>query len=296
MRYRSFEPLGRGLSLLVLGTAVFEHAGYEESVPLLDAWLELGGNAIDTGRQYGNAESIVGRWLRERDVYDRVVVITKIGHHDEVTLRPRLTRADLLEDFDGSRRELGLETIDVLLLHRDDPARPVPAILDDLAGVTNGNVAALGGSNWATDRLDQAPGFVCSSPNLSLAVANEPPWHGCVSILRGEDEAWYSRTQLPVFAWQALAGGFFAGLADAEVDRIYGSAENDVRRTRVEELARARGATVSQVALAWSLAQPYPVFAIVGPRTPAELADCTDALDLVLTEDERDWLDLRDRR
>ena len=304
MRRRRFEPLGRELSVLVLGTAVFERAAYEESTALLDAWLEHGGNAIDTGRQYGNAERIVGRWLRERGVEDEVVVITKAGHHDEETLRPRLTAEDLAYDVEGSREELGLETIELLLLHRDDPARTVQEILDDLATVAaGGGVELFGASNWTTRRLqeardyaaaDSAPAFACSSPNLSLAVANEPPWPGCVSIGRGADEAWYAETQLPVFAWQALAGGFFAGIADREVERVYGGNANLGRLRRAQTLARERDATPMQVALAWTLAQPYPVYAVVGPRTPEELRSSIDALELDLSPDEVEWLDRGD--
>jgi 1-deoxyxylulose-5-phosphate synthase len=294
LKYRRFEPLGRNLSLLVLGTAVFEHATYEESTPLLDAWVERGGNAIDTGRQYGNAEAIVGRWLRERGLGDEVVVITKGGHYDEVTLRPRVTAADLAEDLAGSKQELGRDTIDVLMLHRDDETRSVEAILDDIDASIDGTVRVVGASNWSTARLDQARGrFTCSSPNLSLAPANEPPWPGCVSILRGADDEWYTDTQLPVFAWQALAGGFFAGIADDDVDRVYGGESNRERLTRARQLADRHGATPSQVALAWVLARPYPVYAIVGPRSPAELEESTAALELALTPKELAWVDLR---
>jgi aryl-alcohol dehydrogenase-like predicted oxidoreductase len=301
MRRRRFEPLERDLSVLVLGTAVFERADYEESTPLLDAWLEYGGNAIDTGRQYGNAERIVGRWLRERGVEDEVVVITKAGHHDEQTLEPRLTAEDLAFDIEGSLDELGLARLELLLLHRDDPRRSVPEILDDLATLAaGGTVRLFGASNWTTQRLQEArdyasaqpvPAFACSSPNLSLALANEPPWPGCISIDRGPDQAWYAETQLPVFAWQALAGGFFSGVADQEVERVYGGGPNLERRGRARELARERGATPMQVALAWTLAQPYPVYAIIGPRTPEELRASIDAVDLDLSAAEVEWLD-----
>jgi aryl-alcohol dehydrogenase-like predicted oxidoreductase len=302
VRFRRFEPLARDLSVVILGTAVFEHATYEESTPLLDAWLEHGGNAIDTGRQYGKAEPIVGRWLRERGLGDEIVVITKGGHHDEVTLRPRVTANDLADDLAESRRQLGRETIDLLLLHRDDPTRTVPAILDDLAAITDGGVEALGASNWSTTRLQEAGAyaarnhlrpFACSSPNVSLAVANEPPWPGCVSILRGDDDDWYTSSQLPVIAWQALAGGFFAGVEDDAGKRIYGGAQNHERLARARLLAERYDATPTQIALAWVLARPYPVYAVVGPRSAEELQDCVAALELDLSPHELAWLDLQ---
>ncbi len=302
MRFRRFEPLARDLSVLVLGTAVLEEAAYEQSTHLLDAWVECGGNAIDTGRQYGNAESIVGRWLSERQLGDEVVVITKAGHYDEVTLRPRVTEADLAADLAESRRELGRETIDVFLLHRDDPTRSVPEIVDDVTASVDDGVEVLGASNWSTARLEEAAeyaertqkrGFACSSPNLSLAVANEAPWPGCVSILRGADDDWYTATELSVFAWQALAGGFFAGVEDEAVERVYGGGRNRERLARARHLADRQNATANQVALAWVLARPYPVYAIIGPRSVEELEECTAALQLDLSPQELAWLDLR---
>jgi aryl-alcohol dehydrogenase-like predicted oxidoreductase len=72
MKYLRFAPLGRDLSRLVLGTAVFEHAPLDVSLDLLDAFRDLGGNVVDTGREYGNAEPIVGRcWRARPDRRDR---------------------------------------------------------------------------------------------------------------------------------------------------------------------------------------------------------------------------------
>lgn len=291
MKYRRFPPLDRDLSVLVLGTALYDHAPLDDSLELLDAWADLGGNVIDTARQYGNAEAIVGRWLRERSPED-VVVVTKGGHYDVRTGRSRMTAADLRADFAASRRELGLDSIDVYLLHRDDPARPAAAILEDVEPL-RGHIRALGASNWTTERLEEAgSAFACSSPGLSLAVPNEPPWPGVVTI---HDEAaldWYARTQLPVFAWSSLAAGFFAGASDAHVERAYVGDANLERRRRATELAAERGATASQVALAWVLHRPFPVHAVIGPHSVRELEESVGAVELELSPDELAWLDL----
>jgi len=104
---------------------------------------------------------------------------------------------------------------------------------------------------------------------------------------------WYTATQLSVFAWQALAGGFFAGMEDEAVERVYGGGPNHERLARARTVAARHDATPTQVALAWVLARPYPVYAIVGPRSIQELEECTDALELDLTQDELAWLDLQ---
>lgn len=304
MRYLRFAPLGRDLSRLVFGTVAYEHAPLDGSLELLDAFHELGGNVVDTGREYGNAEPILGRWLRERRVGDELVVLTKGAHHDHATGRKRVNPTEITQDLDDSLRALGRESIDIYCLHRDDPAAPVGPILETLNGHRRaGRIRAFGASNWSAGRLKDAAryaadhalkSFACSSPGLSLADPREEPWPGCVTIHAPEARAWYERRQLPVFAWASLAGGFFAGVRSPDITRVYDDADNRERRRRAATLAGRRGATASQVALAWVLHQPFPVYALIGPRSVAELRESVAALDLALTPSEARWLDLED--
>jgi aryl-alcohol dehydrogenase-like predicted oxidoreductase len=104
--------------------------------------------------------------------------------------------------------------------------------------------------------------------------------------------AWYARTQLPVFAWSSVAAGFFAGAEGNEVERVYGGEANLERRRRARELAAERGATPSQVALAWVLHRPFPVHAVIGPHSVRELRESVGAVELELSPDELAWLDL----
>jgi 1-deoxyxylulose-5-phosphate synthase len=300
MRYAHFAPLGRDLSRLVLGTARFSKAPLDTSTALFDAWVEAGGSVIDTGRQYGNAETIVGRWLRGRGRRDDVVVLTKGGHYDLDTGRQRITPADITADLEESLRQLGVDTIDLYLLHRDDPSQPVGPILETLNEHRRaGKIRAFGGSNWTHARLDEARAyaeangletFACSSPQLSLAVPSEPPWPGCISIHEPDALAWYARTQLPVFSWSSQAAGFFAGV-DSDLTRVYRTADNAERLRRARELAERKGCSPTQLALAWTAHQPFPTYAIVGPADADEIGESIVALDVELAPDEADWLD-----
>jgi aryl-alcohol dehydrogenase-like predicted oxidoreductase len=103
--------------------------------------------------------------------------------------------------------------------------------------------------------------------------------------------AWYARTQLPLFAWSAQAAGYFAGVV---VERVYESEANRERRRRATELAARLGAKPTQVALAWTLGQPFPTHAVIGPRSVAELRESVEALELELTPQDVRWLDLGD--
>ena len=302
MRYRHFAPLGRDLSCLVLGTAGYELAPLDASTELLDAFLDLGGNVIDTARQYGNAEAIVSRWLRDRGGREEIVLATKGAHYDVATRRKRVTPEEITADLEESLATLGTSAVDIHWLHRDDPSRPVGPILETLNEHRRaGRIQVLGASNWTVARLEEAAtyaaahgleGFACSSPGLSLAVAGDEPWPGCVTIHDPEALAWYARTQLPVFAWSSQAGGFFAGVESEHVARVYESAANRERLRRAGELGERKGCTANQVALAWVLHQPFPTYAVIGPRTVEELRESVSALDLELTPEEVRRLDL----
>ena len=283
---------------------MYEHAPLDVSLDLFDAFRDLGGNLVDTGREYGNAEPIVGRWLRERRLDHEIVVLTKGAHHDNDTGRKRVNPAEITQDLEESLHALGRESIDIYCLHRDDPDAPVGPILEILSQHRRaGRIRVLGASNWSAARLEEAAqyaarhgleGFACSSPGLSLADPQEEPWPGCVTIHGREGRAWYGHRQLPVFAWASLAGGFFAGVRSADVLRVYENGGNRERLRRARALAARKGATASQVALAWVLHQPFPTYALIGPRSVAELRESVAALDLTLTPAESRWLDLED--
>lgn len=304
MRYRRFEPLGRDLSTLVLGTAYFLEDERAAAFELLDAWVDAGGNVLDTAREYGGwgqSETVIGRWLAEREPAE-VAILTKGGHHKEG--RRRVTPEDVSDDLTRSLDALGLDTVDLFLLHRDDPSKPVEPIVETLnEHLSAGRIRTFGASNWTPARLDEANryaadcglvGFSCSSPGLSLAEQLEPPWEDCVSAHDPASLAWYERTQTPVFAWSSQAAGFFAGREDEEVERVYGGERNRERLRRARELAREKGCTPNQVALAWVLQLPFPTFAIIGPATVAELSESLAALDVELSPAEVRRLDLEE--
>ena len=114
-------------------------------------------------------------------------------------------------------------------------------------------------------------------------MQNEPPWAGCLSANDAESRAWHARTGLPLLAWSAQAGGYFAGAASP----VYDNAANRERRARAEQLGDANA-----VALAWVLAQPFPTIAIIGPHSLEHLHASLEALAVELSADEVRWLNL----
>jgi aryl-alcohol dehydrogenase-like predicted oxidoreductase len=305
MRSLRLEPLGPEVGRLALGTAKWTHAERARAQELTDAFLELGGTLFDTGRAYHESESVVAACLAGRR--REAVLATKAAHHDRASegtgeLVRRVTPEDIAADLAKSLETLRTDAVEILMLHRDDPSKPVGPVLEALEEHRRaGRIGSYGASNWSTTRLDEAAayahehglqGFTTSSVHLSLAEWTEPPWPECLGARDAVSLAWYERTQMPLFAWSPSAAGLFAGAADADVARVFDTPGNRERRRRADELGARLGATATQVALAWLLHRPFPVFPIVGPRTVAELRESAEAVQLELSADDLAFLEV----
>jgi 1-deoxyxylulose-5-phosphate synthase len=283
---RWFEPLGSELSRLVLGTMLLTDSDFD----VLDEYVGLGGNAIDTARVYGDgdAERALGAWLSSRPgVREQLVIVSK-GAHPSGDMR-RVTPAEIERDLRVSVDLLG-GPIDVYLLHRDDPSVPVGTIIECLTALREaGLLRAYGTSNWTTARIDEAnawaaaaglEGFCVSSQHLSLAAQNEEQWADTRSAGDPEIHAWHVRTQTPLLAWSPLARGYFFGRSGPEVMRVYDNASNRERRRRAGVVGERLGRTGAQVALAWVLCQPFPVYAAFGANTVDQVRSAFGALEV----------------
>lgn len=319
MKYGHVDGITKPVSRLVQGTVMISGEDPEREVALLDGVAALGCNTFDTAHVYGNGanERAFGRWVRERGVRDRIVILAKGAHHN--VDRRRVTPFDISADLFDTLARFQLDSVDLYVLHRDDPTVPVGPIVEALhAHREAGRIQAYGGSNWSHERIAAANAyaaehgltpFAVSSPNLSLAEQLQPPWEGCVSIggpSGAAARAYHQRTGLPIFAWSSLAGGFFSGRLRRDnlgtfttyLDKLavtsYAGPDNFARLDRAEELAQRKGVSLPQVALAYVHALSLNVFTLVGCQTPEEFRANAEALDLELTADEVRWLESGD--
>ena len=262
--------------------------------PLWEAYVEAGGLAFDTAHHYGvESEEAVGSFVERHGIRDRITIVAKGAHSP--TCFPEVVAPQL----DESLANLGLERVDLYLLHRDNTDVPVGEFADALEReVTAGKVCAVGASNWTSERfeafneharLNGMTPFTVQSNQLSLAEMLKPVWDGCLRA----DVRWHERTQTPLLAWSAQARGFFAGRCrDDEMEASWISDANLERRRRATALAARRAVAPVTVALAYVLAQPFPASAVIGPRSSQELHDCLAATGVELTADDIGWLDL----
>jgi aryl-alcohol dehydrogenase-like predicted oxidoreductase len=319
MQYGTVSGINKPVSRLVQGTIMITSSEQARSFLLLDDVFEQGCNTFDTAHVYGSGdgERVLGQWVRERGLRERVVIIGK-GAHPNADRR-RVTPFDITSDLFDSLARFQFDYIDLYLLHRDDPSVPVGPIMDVLnEHYQAGRIHAFGGSNWTTERIEEANAyahqnglvpFVASSPNFSLADQVKPPWRGCISISGAQGKsarAWYEQEALSLFTWSSLAGGFFSGrfsptnLQQFEdyFDKLcvesYCYEDNFKRLERTRQLATTKGLTVPQVALAYVLSQPLNIFAIMGCKNGAEFGENLKASDMRLSNDEIAWLESGD--
>jgi len=316
MKYGHVPGIEKPISRLVQGSMMISSRELEQSFALLDSIFALGCNAFDLAHVYGNGdvERTFGHWLRERGIRDQVVIITKGAHHNQD--RRRVTPYDISADLHDSLARLQVESIDLYLLHRDDPAVDVGPIVEILNKHQRaGLIHAFGGSNWTHERIQAARAYAkahgltpfnASSPQFSLAEMFEEPWAGCVSISGPKESAaraYYAALALPLFTWSSLAGGFFSGRFTRDnletftgyIDRLcvksYCYEANFGRLDRARQMAEEKGLTLPQIALAYSQNHPLNLFSLVGCRTPEEFADNIVALETALTPEEIRWLE-----
>lgn len=297
--------IGRAVSRLCLGGNRFGGALDEAaSFALLDAFIEAGGNFIDTAHVYADwvpgagkssSEKTIGRWLRSNGAAD-VVTATKGGHpalSDPAV--PRLDAASLRADAEQALVNLGVERLDLFYLHRDDPARPAEEILDSLEALRSaGLVSAYGASNWPAARLEEAsaaaarrgwPGFQANQPEWSLAKRNPGTIPPDLHVMDAAMQALHRRTGLAAIPYSAQAKGFFdKPEPDAATARLYGNAPNRVLADRLSRLAALHGATPTQAMLAALIRAPFPTIPVVGCRTPEQVRSSMKSLMIPLAD------------
>ena len=270
-----------------------------------DAWMEAGGNAFDTGFVYGGGhhEKVLGQWIANRGVAKEVITIVKGGHTPYCT--PRAIEAQL----EISLERLGLNHAPIYIMHRDNLNVPVGEFVDALNRLRKaGRIGAFGGSNWSVARFKEANAYAASkglkpltilNNNLSLAVMEKPVWAGCITSNNAETLAFLRESKTTHVSWSSQARGYFLAEAlrnrlpaDTSPETCFGSLDNAERRARAEKLAKQHGVSTHNIATAWVLAQNFPSLALVGPRSPGEIASTLPGLGVKLTQQEVAWLNL----
>src|SRR3954468_5359727 len=280
-----------------------------EAHRMLGRFRDAGGTFIDTADVYGDGESerTLAPWLTRHRA--EVVLATKVRHEVSDPPGEGLAPDRIRAACDASLRRLGVDTIDLYQVHAPDPDVALEETLEALDGLVRaGKVRAIGASNfpawllaWAValqDRHGWAP-FVSLQAQYSLVERSIE-----VEIL-----PFCRAAGIGLIPWGPLGAGFLTGKYSRDeappAGSRMGDASDDVEEARhrraiernfrvvdeAEAIAAERGATISQVALAWLLGVEGVVAPIVGPRTFEQLEDLLGAVDVTLTAAERERLE-----
>jgi aryl-alcohol dehydrogenase-like predicted oxidoreductase len=314
MDYVRFGTTGLSVSRLCLGCMTYGDPAWREWVldedaarPFIRAAWEAGINFFDTADMYslGASEVVLGRALKDLARRDEIVVATKVYNPMGKAPNQRgLSRKHVMEGIDASLKRLGVDYVDLLIIHRFDPHTRVEETVEALSDVVKaGKALYLGASSmWAWQfmkmlGLQRAKGlapFVSMQNYVHLAYREEE--REMLPLCRAEGIA--------VTPWSPLARGFLAGTKPPEGaatvrartdtyqdDLGIGSGQDHAIRERVVKVAGRLGVKPAAVALAWVLGTPGVTAPIIGASKPHHLPDALAALDVKLDAETRAYLE-----
>ena len=305
MTRRKLGRTGFEVAPLAFGGNVFGWTADEAmSFRLLDAFVDAGGNLIDTANSYsrwapghvgGESETVIGRWIARRGRHDDVVIATKVG--SDMGLGEKCLRRDyIIQAADESLRRLQVEAIDLYQSHWDDEKTPFEETLDAYARlIEQGKVRAIGASNLAPERLAQAlatsareglPRYDTLQPlyNLYDRASFEGPLQ---ELCLHED--------IGVITYFSLAAGFLTGKYRSDADYAKSARGPGMKKflndrgfrilDALDDVSARTGATPACVALAWLMARPGVTAAIASATSLEQFEELSAAMRLTLDAD-----------
>ena len=306
MKYTTLGNSGTSVSTLALGTMTFgAEADEEASGDILTAYVEGGGNFVDTADVYskGASEQIIGRWLAGHPTEAAQLVIATKGRFPmgDGPNDLGLARRHLRTALDASLSRLGVEHIDLYQMHAWDALTPIEEtlrFLDD--AVASGKIGCHGFSNYLGWQLTKAV-EVAKSHGWAPPVTLQPQYSLLVRGIEHEIMPAALDASIGLLPWSPLGGGWLSGKytrdtlptgatrlgEDPKRGMEAWDARNAEERTwqivdAVASVASAHSVSSSQVALAWLLAQPAVTSVILGARTVAQLTDNMASASLTL--------------
>ncbi len=285
-------PLSLGTN--VLGRAIDEPTAFA----VLDAYVEAGGNCIDTADVYsvGESELILGRWMKTRGNRDRVIMATKLGSQMG-SGKQGLSRRYIFEAVEASLKRLQTDYIDLYQAHRDDADTPLEETLqafDEL--VHQGKVHVIGASNYSAARLAEA--LQVSQEHGYVRYESLQPLYNLLDreAYERELELLCREHELGVITYFSLARGFLTGKyqpnkalpqsirAQGVQDR-YMNEQGFRILAEVERVASRYHATPAQVALAWIIARPGVTAPIASATSVQQVRELLGAVELKLDDE-----------
>ncbi len=310
MKYRNFGRTGVKVSPLCLGCMMFgKKTEPEDSYRIIDRALDAGINFLDTANVYsrGRSEEITGEALKLNGQRDRVFLATKV-HGKMADDDPNMqgnSRRHIIEQCDASLKRLQTDRIDLYQIHRPQSNIPIDETLralDDL--IRAGKVRYIGTSTFAAWQVMESL-WVAKELGLNRFVCEQSMYNLLDRRIERELLPMARTYGMAIILWGPLAGGILTGKYAKGRTPPKGSRyanENKMQKKKftnaaldaaaaIKSMAEAKGVSSSQYALAWLMAQPGVTSPIIGPRTLEQLEDNLKALEVEITDEDRNGID-----
>ena len=309
MEYRSLGRTGTKVSTLCLGCLMFGGRTNEtDSMDIIDRAIDEGINFFDTANMYvrGRSEEMVGKAFQRNGKRPRIVLATKVHFRmeDEDPNAQGNSRRHIIEQCEASLRRLQTDYIDLYQIHRpcsDIPIDETLRALDDL--IRAGKVRYIGSSTFAAWQVVESL-WASKELGLNRFICEQPPYHLLDRSIERELVPMAQTYGTALIPWSPMAGGFLTGKyrrgearpTDAryqdenEDTDLFSDAAFNVLDV-VLAIAAEKGCTPSQFALAWCAQQPGITSPIVGVRTMEQLEDNLGAINVQVTDEERERID-----
>lgn len=315
MKLKRLGNTGLLTSDIALGTMIFGEKSdrstpADEADKIIHRYIEAGGNHLDTANVYadGRSEEIVGKAIKSH-TRDQLIVATKVNFSTGETANEKgLSRHNIMNAAEASLRRLDIDYIDLYYMHCWDDNTPIQESLrafDDL--VRQGKVRYIGVSNFKAWQVMKALS-ISDANGYARFVAGQYQYSLVTRDIEYEFQDLFASEGVGLTPWGPLGGGFLTGKyqrgdrpAEGRIATQSEGAEEAWHRRNNErnwnivdavgEIAEARGVTYSQIAVAWTRAQPTIASVIVGVRTMNQLEDNLGAAELEITAEELNHLD-----
>lgn len=304
---REIGRSGIKIAPLVLGGNVFGWTADEKaSFAILDAFVDHGGDAIDTadvysawapGHEGGESERVIGAWLKQSGKRNKVVIGTKVGMWPK---RLGIKRENIVAACEDSLTRLGVETIDLYWLHRDDEAthgEEYTAALDEL--LKAGKIRSFGASNFKPSRF--AEGVTEAKKRGVRFDAQQPEYNLMNREIEAELVPLCEREGVSILPYYGLANGYLTGKYRSEADKAkslrggrmdkYMAGKGPAVLAALDAVSARHKATPAQVALAWIMAKLPTGAPIASATSVSQLDELMGALSLSLGSDDVATLD-----
>lgn len=283
----------------------------EDAFAQLDRFVSLGGRTFDTAAIYGNfemngahqSEEIIGKWLKKQPNANEFKIITKGGHYGISTPTvSRITPECLAIDLEQSLQALGMDAIDIYLLHRDNPEIPVGEIMECLNGfLRQGKIRAIGTANWTAARIKEANDYAIAH-SLQPFTCSEVSWGLAVSLEHNGDQIEMTKSEyleyldmdIVVFAEDADQNDIFAAWnADRSIELPdnYSSRATRMAFESAQNICSELGVSPKQMALAYVLNNTLRAGVVVSADDETDMKDLMASTEIVLSPEQVKWLD-----